>query len=46
MNAQDIRDCVNRQAGHLVEEGMSAMHTDEAIEATIVQHWLKYGDAI
>lgn len=46
MNAQDILDSVNRQVNHLVAEGMSAMHTDEAIETTIVQNWLKYGDAI
>ena len=46
MNAQDILAAVNRQVDHLVKEGMSAMHTDEAIEKTIVENWLQYGDAI
>ena len=46
MNAQGIRASVNRQVDDLVKEGMSAMHTDEWIEKSIIENWLKYGDAI
>lgn len=46
MNAQEILDSVNAHVDHLVEEGMSALQTDEAISKTVVQTWLKHGDAI
>lgn len=46
MNAQDIRASVSRQADGLVKEGMSAMHTDEWIEKSIIENWIKHGDAI
>lgn len=46
MKEKDILAAVKRQVNHLVEEGMSAMHTDEAIEKTIIENWLKHGDAI